>query len=248
MAIFEIPQVFTLEDTDTGVIQVSLIDFFDCREFSVFDPIGCSIPQVPSWCFPFTPDDYIYIQTNEAATTVEFFELDGTPQIITYTQDFKTIIIDAADIPGFICQFYVKLDGQCTYVYTREGCPENTLTIESSYTGKDPLGFFYGTSFSNYARLSGGFELTGLRTEDTANSLGRIVTRKTYERYALKSIPLPSDVWRYYANILTGKNVKVNRDGFSYNLVSLAEKTGGKSGLFQIDAVLERFVSKNVFC
>lgn len=248
MANFDIPQTLVLEDTKTGVIQIPLTGFFDCRDFSIFDPAGCSIPQVPSWCFPFTPDDFIYIQTNEAATLVEFFELDGTPQVIPFMQDGKTIVIDGADVPTFICSFYVKLDGQCTYTYTRTLCPQNTFSFESTYVGKDPLGFDYTAGYSNYARIEGGFELIGLRTEDTADSLGRIVTRKTYERFALKSIGLPSDVWRYYANILGGKTVKVNRDGRTYNLVSLAEKTGGRSGLFQIDAILERFVQKNFFC
>lgn len=247
MANFDYPQSFVLEDTNTGVLVLPLDNYFDCRAFSVFDPAGCNIPQVPTWCFPFTPDDYIFIQTNIAPSLVEFFELDGTPQAIPFVQDGKTIYIDAANIPSFINCFYLKLDGECTYTYTREKCPQNTVSVESAYQGKDPLGFDYSASFVNFARMPGGFESIGLRTEETADSLGRLVTRKTFERYALKSIPMPADVWRYYANILGGKDVKVNKDGFSYNLVSLAEKRG-RNGLFQIDAVLERFQKKNIFC
>ena len=246
MANFDIPQSFVLQDTKTGVIETALDGFFDCRDFSIFDPAGCKTPYDPSFCFPFLPDDVIYIQTNETPTTIEFFEFDGTPQTIPYTLTNKTIIINAADIASFISCFYLQIDGNCTYGYQRLFCDAGTVVLSSEYTAKDYLGFDYADGYKNTLRLFGGFEFIGIRHEDKSNGRGQIVTRAQYDRYRLVVPNLPEAIAKLVLNICSGKNVQINKDLY-YNKVSLTDKTLD-TVLWSIESELERYNNDFTFC
>jgi len=115
----------------------------------------------------------------------------------------------------------------CSEPFKLISCNEPTVLIESEFTKTDCFNFYYGENwideigtpfpYENKIRIPASFEQTNFQiSKNVIESTRRAVSSELCETWTLNSYALPPRMAKIVANIMTGANIKVNNQPFTF--------------------------------